>query len=260
LAVDNAHGAYLRFLSESLFPIDLGADICCDSAHKTLPVLTGGAYMHLSEEFDLAVGEQAKNALALFGSTSPSYLILQSLDAANCVLEDLPSRFSDLIPEIEAFKERISALGFSLYGNEPLKVTISAKSYGYTGDQLAEHLREKNIEAEFSDPDHLTLMLSTDTEPLVRLEKALGGVPKKTPISTEPPIYKTAKRVMAVRDAMLSDFEVLPTEECIGRILAVPTVGCPPAVPILVCGEEIDEHAIRCFKYYGIDSCCVVRK
>lgn len=260
LAVDNAHGAYLRFLPESLFPIDLGADICCDSAHKTLPVLTGGAYLHLSAKFDLAVGEQAKNALALFGSTSPSYLILQSLDAANCALEGLPSRFATLIPEIEEFKKRISALGFTLYGNEPLKITISAKSYGYTGDQLAEHLRAKNIEAEFSDPDHLTLMLSTDSSMLIRLEKALSDVSKKTPISTEPPIFKTAKRVMAVRDAMLCDSEVLPTEECIGRILAVPTVGCPPAVPILVCGEEIDEHAIRCFKYYGISSCCVVRK
>ena len=260
LAVDNAHGAYLRFLPESMFPIDLGADICCDSAHKTLPVLTGGAYLHLSAGFDLAVGEQAKNALALFGSTSPSYLILQSLDATNCILEGLPSRLAKLIPEIEEFKKRISTLGFSLYGNEPLKITIDAKSYGYTGNQLSECLRENNIEAEFSDPDHLTLMLSTDTEPLVRLEKALSDVSKRAPISTEPPIFKTAKRVMAVRDAMLCDSEVLTIEECVGRILAVPTVGCPPAVPILVCGEEIDEHAIRCFKYYGIDSCCVVRK
>ena len=48
LLVDNAHGAYLRFLQPSLHPLDLGADLCCDSAHKTLPVLTGGAYLHLS--------------------------------------------------------------------------------------------------------------------------------------------------------------------------------------------------------------------
>ena len=49
LLVDNAHGAYLAFLNESLHPIALGADMCCDSAHKTLPVLTGGAYLHLSK-------------------------------------------------------------------------------------------------------------------------------------------------------------------------------------------------------------------
>ena len=57
LAVDNAHGAYLKFLPKSMHPIDLGADICCDSAHKTLPVLTGGAYLHLSCEMEEAVGE-----------------------------------------------------------------------------------------------------------------------------------------------------------------------------------------------------------
>ncbi len=259
LAVDNAHGAYLRFLPESLFPIDLGADICCDSAHKTLPVLTGGAYLHFSADLDLAVGEQAKNSLAIFGSTSPSYLILQSLDAANCVLEELPSRFKAVIPEIEAFKERLSSLGFSMYGNEPLKMTIDAKSYGYSGDLLANILRSKNVEPEFSDPDYLTLMLSTDTDALVRLEKVLTGIPKKAPITERSPEFKAAKRAISVREAMLSDTEVLPIDECVGRVLAVPTVGCPPAVPILVCGEEIDGHSIECFRYYGITSCCVVR-
>ena len=73
LIVDNAHGAYLKFLQESAHPIDLGATICADSAHKTLPVLTGGAYMHISNNAPKHFYENAKNALALFGSSSPSY-------------------------------------------------------------------------------------------------------------------------------------------------------------------------------------------
>ena len=88
LLVDNAHGAYLHFLKEgSRHPIQLGADLCCDSAHKTLPVLTGGAYLHLGSSVQ-ADEAALRNALALFGSTSPSYLILQSLDVANAVLAD----------------------------------------------------------------------------------------------------------------------------------------------------------------------------
>ena len=88
LLVDNAHGAYLHFLKEgSRHPIQLGADLCCDSAHKTLTVLTGGAYLHLGPSVQ-ADEAAVRNALALFGSTSPSYLILQSLDAANAVLAD----------------------------------------------------------------------------------------------------------------------------------------------------------------------------
>jgi len=75
LLVDGAHGAYLKFLSHGAHPIDLGADLCCDSAHKTLPVLTGGAYLHVGPQAPADFAENGKRALALFGSTSPSYLI-----------------------------------------------------------------------------------------------------------------------------------------------------------------------------------------
>ena len=86
LLVDNAHGAYLKFLEPSMHPIDLGASMCADSAHKTLPVLTGGAYLHIAKKAERFV-DGARGALSLFASTSPSYLILQSL-----TLQTLPSR------------------------------------------------------------------------------------------------------------------------------------------------------------------------
>lgn len=261
LAVDNAHGAYLRFLPQSMHPIDLGADICCDSAHKTLPVLTGGAYLHLSAEMDAAVGEQAKNALMLFGSTSPSYLILQSLDAANQYLDHYPEQLRKLIPKLDAFKVRLCQQGYSLYGNEALKLTIQPKSYGYTGNQLAEFLRQLKIEPEFADPDHVVLMLSAETgeETLAHLEQALCRIPPQPPIADACPAFAPGVQVMTIREAVLACSESLPVAQCHGRILAVPTVGCPPAVPILVCGERIDTHAIACFAYYGIDHCFVIK-
>ena len=86
LLVDNAHGAYLRFLPQNCHPIAQGAAMCCDSAHKTLPVVTGGAYLHLAHDAPVQDEAAVRGALALFGSTSPSYLILQSLDACNAVL------------------------------------------------------------------------------------------------------------------------------------------------------------------------------
>ena len=88
LLVDNAHGAYLKFLPQDIHPITLGADICCDSAHKTLPVLTGGAYLHISENAPDILYAEAERAMSLFASTSPSYLILQSLDIANKYMSD----------------------------------------------------------------------------------------------------------------------------------------------------------------------------
>lgn len=257
LLVDNAHGAYLKFLRPSRHPMDLGADLCCDSAHKTLPVLTGGAYLHGTEKFR----DWAKNALALFGSTSPSYLILQSLDGANPYLASLADKLKEFVPCVEAVKETLTKKGYVLYGQEPLKITISAKSYGYTGQELAEILLNCHIVSEFADPDFLVLMLTPENSPreLDALAKALLSVPEKAPIPGQPPRFQPGQRVCSPREAMLSPMEEVPVEKSEGRVLAAATVGCPPAVPIVVSGERIDAHAVRCFQYYGITHCSVIK-
>ena len=262
LLVDNAHGAYLRFLPESKHPSDLGADLCCDSAHKTLPVLTGGAYLHLSEGMDRKIGEQAKNALTIFGSTSPSYLILQSLDRANRYLQDYPQRLSVFIHDVKKLKEQLLRHGYTLYGLEPLKVTIEAKPFGYTGCRMAAFLRERGMEPEFADRDHLVLMLTPELgdHALARVADALCQLPRLEAITESAPDFLAPQQAMSIREAMLSPAEIASVEESIGRILAVPSVGCPPTVPILVCGEVIDDHAAACFHYYGIDRCAVVKK
>lgn len=257
LLVDNAHGAYLRFLRPSRHPMDLGADICCDSAHKTLPVLTGGAYLHCTDEFR----DWAKNALSLFGSTSPSYLILQSLDGVNPYLASLTDRLEEFVPYVEADKEKLTNKGYVLYGQEPLKITISAKSYGYTGQALAKILLKSRIVCEFSDPDFLVLMLTPENTQaeLDRLTQALLSIPAKAPILEPPPRFRPGRRVCSPREAMLSPLETVPVAESRGRVLAAATVGCPPAVPIVVSGEAIDDHAIACFRYYGITQCSVMK-
>lgn len=257
LLVDNAHGAYLKFLRPSRHPMDLGADLCCDSAHKTLPVLTGGAYLHCTEAFQ----DWAKNALALFGSTSPSYLILQSLDGANPYLASLADKLKEFVPCVEAVKETLTKKGYVLYGQEPLKITISAKSYGYTGQELAEILLNCHIVSEFADPDFLVLMLTPENgqADLDTLESALLSVPRKAPIPGQPPRFQPGQRVCSPREAMLSPMEEVPVEKSEGRVLAAATVGCPPAVPIVVSGERIDAHAIDCFRYYGITHCSVMK-
>ena len=257
LLVDNAHGAYLKFLGPSRHPMDLGADLCCDSAHKTLPVLTGGAYLHCTPEFQ----NWAKNALALFGSTSPSYLILQSLDGANPGLAWLADRLKEFVPRVNAVKKKLTEQGFVLYGQEPLKITLSAKPYGYTGQELSRCLLERNIVSEFADPDFLVLMLTPENgqAALDALETALLTIPRRTPISEKPPVFSPCQRVYSPRDAMLSPMETVPVAESEGRILAAATVGCPPAVPIVVSGERIDAHAVRCFQYYGITHCSVMK-
>ena len=262
LAVDNAHGAYLKFLPESRHPIDLGADICCDSAHKTLPVLTGGAYLHVSKNAPDLFVREAKNALSLFASTSPSYLILRSLDLCNAYLENgYKQRLAEFLMKVDALKKELKVKGFALYGNEPMKITLMTKPYGYTGKEFAEILEGKNIYPEFSDPDFLTLMLTPELgkEGLDRLYEALVTIPEKTPILVFPPKPDSGERKMSVREAVFSPKEQIAVSEALGRILAEPSVGCPPAVPIVISGEEITESAIKCFEHYGIKTVKVVK-
>ena len=263
LLVDNAHGAYLKFLPDSLHPADLGADLCCDSAHKTLPVLTGGAYLHIGKDAPDICSKYAKNALSLFTSTSPSYLILESLDLCNAYLsERFPSELIDASAEIKQLKDDLSSSGWTLSGHEPLKLTIRPKSCGYTGTELAEILQKQHIYVEFADPDFTVLMLSPQNAPedFSAIRDAFNGLPKRAPIRTSPPGFPMHGRVMTPRQAIFySDTETLPVEQCIGRICAEFAVSCPPAVPIVICGERITADAAACMEYYGILRCTVTK-
>lgn len=260
LMVDNAHGAYLKFLPQSMHPIDLGADICCDSAHKTLPALTGAAYLHISENAPGMFAQRAEEAMSVFASTSPSYLILQSLDMANAKIETSAERFSAISRRVESLKSSLSEMGFELAGNEPMKLTICPKSYGYTGEELGRILEESNIVSEFSDPDYLVMMFSVQTAPeeIDFLETAFRAVARREKINTLPPVLERPEIGMKLGEVFMSPRERIDISASEGRILASAEIACPPAVPIVVCGERINPSCIECFKYYGIEEICVV--
>lgn len=262
LIVDNAHGAYLNFLPESRHPTFLGADMCCDSAHKTLPVLTGGAYLHISKNAPSVCCDMAESAMSLFASTSPSYLILQSLDGANrYILEGYKERLSETSHRVGRLKCTLTDHGYDTVGDEPIKLTLMPKSYGYTGDELAEILLSENIVCEFHDPDHLVMMFTPEIseDETSRVEKALLSVLRRHPIDSNPPIIRSASRVMSVREALLAPSEEIAVTDALGRVLASANVSCPPAVPVAVCGEVLDEAAIEAFRYYGIEKIRVVK-
>ena len=187
LVVDNAHGAYLKFLEPSVHPMDLGADMCCDSAHKTLPVLTGGAYLHVasSEKYS---AERVKNSMQFFASTSPSWLILQSLDRANLWLSEGGKRlFKKTEEKVKKIRASLTDGGLSCYGEDTMKITILTRDFGYTGNEFASILREQKIEVEFSDPDMIVLMITpknTERE-LEKLRKILLSIPKRKALANE---------------------------------------------------------------------------
>ncbi|MBQ9092340.1 MAG: amino acid decarboxylase [Anaerotignum sp.] len=262
LLVDNAHGAYLKFLEESLHPIDLGAAMSCDSAHKTLPVLTGGAYLHLSEEWAEKIGHQAKKAMEIFGSTSPSYLILQSLDKCNqYIAEGYPEKLAETIEKAAAVKTFLQKQGWEVMDGDPLKLTIFTGSMGYTGEEAAEILRKNGVECEFADLDAVVLMATPENRDrdFEKVLAALNSLPRKEKINgTQMPLI-LPKQKMNIREAMFSQWEAVNCEDAVGRICASPCVSCPPAIPIAASGEEITAEMTEMSRAYGIEKIEVVR-
>ena len=253
LLVDNAHGAYLRFLQPSLHPLDLGADLCCDSAHKTLPVLTGGAYLHLSPNAPAQLAPLAKSALGLFGSTSPSYLTLASLDLCNRYLaEGYPQRLAEAVERLAELREKLTAAGWRVEPSDPLRVTVAAPR-GVTGQELAGQLRRQGVECEYADRDFLVLMATPENTPeeLAQAAAALGQCPGEA----NPPQLPLArgKRACSIRQAAFAPRETVDAAHSLGRVCGLPTVGCPPAIPIAISGERITPEALALFAYYGIE-------
>ena len=260
LAVDNAHGAYLRFLEPSCHPLDLGADLCCDSAHKTLPVLTGGAYLHISRAASASLRESAKTAMAMFGSTSPSYLTLASLDLCNRYLADgYRDRLREMCGRLEEARKALTAAGWQVEPSDPLRLTVKAPA-GMTGGQLANCLRESGVECEYADLDFLVLMLTPENR-AADIERLLHAFGTNDAVYAPQPTLPLARgeRVCSVREALFAPRETVPAARSLGRVCGAPTVGCPPAIPIAVSGEQIGPEALELFRRYGVEQVEVLR-
>ncbi|MGN1450913.1 MAG: amino acid decarboxylase, partial [Eubacteriales bacterium] len=129
----------------------------------------------------------------------------------------------------------------------------------YDGRELAAVMREKNVFCEFYDPDFVVMMLTPETgrDGLERLERAMCGIPRRPALTGEPPEFCRQERVLSVREAVFFPRESVPVGKSAGRVLASMRVACPPAVPVVICGERIDGQAVKCFEYYGIETCQV---
>jgi arginine/lysine/ornithine decarboxylase len=260
LLVDNAHGTVLNFLDENLHPIHLGADMCSDSPHKTLPVLTGGGYLHINNEKYVPMG---KTAMSFFGSTSPSYLIMESLDLCNDYITNrLPHDLPNVVQNIQKLKSRFRHKFDFADSQEPLHLTFLTWKRNQSGLQLAEQLRIFNIECEYADVQSLVLLFSPvdGVEVFNRLSQALDGVTLDT-LDTPNRVLKlpVLKQALTMRDAVFSNTETISIDSAVGRVCAEVKVPCPPAIPIVVSGEVVTHECIEIFKNYGLNLINVVK-
>ena len=123
---------------------------------------------------------------------------------------------------LEEARKALTAAGWQVEPSDPLRLTVKAPA-GMTGGQLANRLRESGVECEYADLDFLVLM------------------------------------VCSVREALFAPRETVPAARSLGRVCGAPTVGCPPAIPIAVSGEQIGPEALELFRRYGVEQVEVLR-
>lgn len=265
LLVDEAHGAHFTF--HAAFPtpaLMAGADLTVQSTHKTLSAMTQASMLHVKGS--RVDRQRLAQALQLVQSTSPSYLLLASLDAARqqmategqrlmaqtLRLADLARDRLKRIPGISVLMpEQATTPGFVALDRTRLTVTVSELGMdGFRADEIL-HTRF-GVTAELPSMRHLTFILSlgnteADIHQLVEAFRALSDLARgAVPPSLSPPIGKNTPQaaLLTPRQAFFSRTEVVSIEQASNRISAELVCPYPPGIPILMPGEFITEAAI----------------
>ena len=258
LLVDNAHGSHLKFMPDDLklsHPIDCGASICCDSMHKTLPAMTGGALLHIADERYLA---DAKERMALFGSTSPSYPILLSCEeaASYAACGQAKRDYRWATEAVFRIGDRLRAMGMAMPEGvcDPARLSVAFGSQGWTGQQVGEYLRQRKVEPEYVSQTACVLMAGGYNRlgDLVRLQNAVREIPQGKP--TPPPSMEMPRleRACSIREAVFAPGKSVTVRRAAGRVVAQVVVPCPPGVPVVMPGERLDKEAAALLAARGI--------
>ncbi|MFJ3390831.1 MULTISPECIES: aminotransferase class I/II-fold pyridoxal phosphate-dependent enzyme [unclassified Lysinibacillus] len=251
--VDEAHGAH--FSACTLFQpsaLTFGADIVVQSAHKTLPAMTMASFMHVNS--DLIDVDKINHYLRMLQSSSPSYLLLASLDdARNYIQTYMESDGAYIIEKRDQWVEALQAIGSLevIEVDDPIKLLLRVN--GYSGFQLQEALEAKHVYAELADANQVLLVLPLlkqghnypFAEIRVRIKDAitlLVSTPKAEIITAS----QTAYNFVAITEPAYTFDEIdkaekewLPYMRTIGHISANMIIPYPPGIPLLVPGEKI---------------------
>lgn len=264
--IDNAHGAYLKFVAKNVFgtdymhPLEFGFPLMsAESAHKTLPVLTGGAYLHFTKNVD---GARAKEMMAMFGSSSPSYLILESLDRFNAMIAANSQMINNACEAVAMLKEKLTRSGIPILKSDPLRVTVNARECGMSGFEFARALRANGVECETADENYTVLMFSAtaSVEDAERAEMAIMFVPMGAPqpLVKFPHIRPAVE--MPMWEAMFKPQRIVSVENANGEVCGEMKAPCPPGVPLIFPGEAIDNSVIGALKMHGVKTISVLTK
>ena len=140
-----------------------------------------------------------------------------------------------------------------------MKLTIRTDLWGYSGEELGSILEKQNIYCEFQDESHIVFMFTPENtrQDFAALRSALEAIPRRESREKILPLCRP-EPVLSPRAAAFSRKVTLPVDQAAGRILAAASVSCPPAVPLIMCGERISEELVPVLKAHGTEFVTVV--
>lgn len=260
LIVDNAHGTHLKFLSDDIHPITLGASLSADSAHKTLPVFTGGALLQIADEKYVS---DSKDAMQLFASTSPSYPIMASLDVGLHWIEKFGRKaYGELAEKVSSIRSELSHIGVSLPEGvcDPIRLSINTASVGISGIDAAEYLRKNAFEPEYANTNYIVLILTpfVDDEQIAKLAYVLKLMVDKcffqnleSKNRSRDFLFDLPKKIFTPRKALFGKTYTISIDEAYNKICAQVANVCPPGIPVVMPGELITLDTIKILKESG---------
>ncbi|MBE6721727.1 MAG: aminotransferase class I/II-fold pyridoxal phosphate-dependent enzyme [Ruminococcaceae bacterium] len=253
LLVDNAHGTQLAFTQPDLHPLHLGASMTADSTHKTLNVLTGGAWLQIGEERYV---QDAKEAMSLFASTSPSYPIMASLDLARAYQEEHPAAFAEVQRQVRVLSQTAQRIGITNVSDDPTRLALRTSDIGLTGAAAAEIFRENGVEPEMADGGFVVFICTPwNTEAdYQRLAKGLSALPIGKPLPPIPELPPLPPVRLPLRQAVFAPAHAVSLEQAVGRIAAEAACPCPPGIPVVMPGEEVTQEVAQFLRGYGFFS------
>lgn len=252
LMVDEAHGAH--FTGKYGLPetaVRLGADIVCQSAHKTLNALTGAAYLHIaSDRVDI---NRVRRSMRSVHTTSPSYMIAASADIARQTLETLD--YTDIINECNEFKNAISKIHIRVKENDdPTRVVLDFSGYETTGFDIANELSDKfGTDVEMADLENIVLIVTpyNKRSDFVTLFHAIKEIINSKKLRTETgsfPQPPDVSGVISPRDGWFGKTEYVGLDNAVGRISAQTVSVYPPGTAVIVTGAKVTEDAVLYIK------------
>lgn len=251
LLVDGAHGAYLRFdPDEADAYAGKYADLWVDGSHKTMPTLTQGALLNVGAAADDALAAGAAAGLQLFRTTSPSYLVMASVEYGVKYLEENGATLIDALKrELGLAKARLKKRGLPVYEDgRTLVLAADFAGAGISPAAACEELEQKNIFPELCDGRYVLFYLSPLTPPkqVAKLEREICAVLRRRALrgTAQPPQpLACGVKKFGYLTALSMSHEYVPLGRAAGRVAARNAGITPPCRPVVVAGELITPEA-----------------